>query len=72
VDVGRVLVFELGAGLRDIAGSPVNIASKLAQDAGEFGVIHLTGDAARKAGLPAVTATDKVRAGGVTVEVVRI
>jgi hypothetical protein len=72
MDVGRVLVFELGTGLRDIAGSPVNVASKLAHDVGEFGVIQLTAEAARKAGLPAVTAARGVLAGGITIEVVRI
>jgi hypothetical protein len=46
-----VLLFELGAGARDIAGSPVNVASKLAQDVGEFGKIHVSDAAARKAGI---------------------
>jgi class 3 adenylate cyclase len=72
MDVGRVLVFELGAGLRDIAGSPVNIASKLAQDVGEFGRIQLTTEAARRAGLPAVTAARTVKVAGVTLEVVQL
>lgn len=72
MDFGRVLVFELGTGLRDIAGSPVNIASKLARDVGEFGVIQLTAEAARQAGLAAVTASRGVRAGGVAIEAVRI
>jgi hypothetical protein len=34
IDTGRVLFFELGHNNRDVAGSPVNIASKLAQDCG--------------------------------------
>jgi hypothetical protein len=72
MDVGRVLVFELGNGLRDIAGSPVNIASKLAWDVGEFGVIQMTAEAARRAGLAAVTAARSVHTGGVTIEAVRI
>jgi class 3 adenylate cyclase len=72
MDVGRVLVFELGNGLRDIAGSPVNVASKLARDVGEFGIIQITAEAARRAGLAAVTAARGVRAGGVTIEAVRI
>ena len=42
IDVGDVLMFELGSGLVDVAGMPVNVASKLAQDAGEFGKIYLT------------------------------
>ena len=72
IDVGRVLVFELGPGLRDVAGSPVNVASKLAQDAGILGVIHLTAAAARQAGLPDVTAARAVRVGGVTIEAVAV
>lgn len=42
IDAGQVLLFELGRGRRDIAGSPVNVASKLAQDCGEFGRIYLS------------------------------
>jgi class 3 adenylate cyclase len=72
MDVGRVLVFELGPGLRDIAGSPVNIASKLAEDLGEFGIIQLTAQAASEAGLTALPAARTVSAGGITVEAIRI
>jgi class 3 adenylate cyclase len=72
VDVGRVLLFELGPGLRDVAGSPVNVASKLAQQGGGFGGILLTAQAARRAGLPDVTAARGIRAGGVTLEVVAL
>ena len=50
VDVGQVLTFDLGGGKRDIAGSPVNIASKLAQDVGEFGSIYVSEAAATQAG----------------------
>ncbi|MCW5979986.1 MAG: hypothetical protein KIT09_18030 [Bryobacteraceae bacterium] len=42
VDVGDVLMFELGGGLADVAGMPVNLASKLAQDKGEYDRIYLT------------------------------
>lgn len=49
VDTGQILVFELGPGARDVAGSPVNVASKLAQDVGEFGRIYVTEKAALKA-----------------------
>lgn len=55
VDTGKILVFDLGGGGRDIAGSPVNVASKLAQDVGEFGVIHVSEEAAKKAGITGVT-----------------
>ena len=53
VDVGEVLLFELGGGARDSAGTPVNIASKLAQDVGEFGTIYVSDAAAAKASLGA-------------------
>jgi len=51
VDAGPVLVFQLGPGSRDIAGSAVNTASKLAQDCGVFGRIHVSDAAGRRAGL---------------------
>lgn len=69
VDVGRVLLFELGPGLRDVAGAPVNVAAKLAQDAGELGVIQLTTAAARQAGLEGGESR-QVTAGGITIETV--
>jgi hypothetical protein len=37
---GEVLIFDLDEGGRDICGSPVNMASKIAQDRGEFGRIY--------------------------------
>ncbi|MDD4530514.1 MAG: adenylate/guanylate cyclase domain-containing protein, partial [Candidatus Gracilibacteria bacterium] len=39
---GSVIIFNLANGNKDIAGNPINIASKLAQDKGEFGKIYLT------------------------------
>ena len=51
IDVGPVLVFELAPGSREIAGSPVNIASKLSEDVGEFGRIQMSDAVARSAGL---------------------
>jgi class 3 adenylate cyclase len=42
IDRGEVLVFNLPFGTRDIAGSPVNVASKMAQDKGEFGKLYLS------------------------------
>jgi class 3 adenylate cyclase len=51
IDSGEVLLFDLGGGRRDIAGSPVNVASKLAQDCGEFGRIYLSDTATRRARL---------------------
>jgi hypothetical protein len=42
IDAGLVLVFDLAEGGKDIAGSPVNIASKISQDKGEFGKLYLS------------------------------
>ncbi|HEY0134101.1 MAG TPA: adenylate/guanylate cyclase domain-containing protein, partial [Nannocystis sp.] len=42
IDTGPVLVFDLASGGKDIAGAPVNIASKMAQDRGEWGHIYLS------------------------------
>ena len=71
IDMGRVLLFELGAGRHDVAGSPVNVASKLAQEVGRLGSITLTWAAARAAGLPDVTAVEALAASGLTIEAVR-
>ena len=60
IDTGQVLLFDMGAGAKDIAGSPVNIASKLAQDVGEFGKIYVSEAAAKKAGLGGETAKFEV------------
>lgn len=42
IDVGPVLIFDLAGGGKDIAGMPVNIASKMAQDRGRWGHIYLS------------------------------
>jgi class 3 adenylate cyclase len=42
IDLGPVLVGELPGGGMDIAGMPVNIASKMAQDIGESGRMYLS------------------------------
>jgi class 3 adenylate cyclase len=42
IDAGAVLIFDLPAGGRDIAGMPVNVASKMAQDKGSFGRLYLS------------------------------
>ncbi|MEO7652655.1 MAG: family 3 adenylate cyclase [Bryobacteraceae bacterium] len=47
IDYGDVLIFQLSGGLEDVAGLPVNIASKLAQDKGVFGKIYVSDRAAR-------------------------
>lgn len=71
MDMGRVLLFELGAGRFEVAGSPVNVASKLAQDAGKLGAITLTWASARAAGIPDSTAVEALAASGMTIEAVR-
>lgn len=42
IDTGPVLVFDLAGGGKDIAGAPVNVASKMAQDCGAWGRIYLS------------------------------
>lgn len=42
IDRGEVLIFNLPFGTRDIAGMPVNVASKMAQDKGKFGKLYLS------------------------------
>ncbi|WP_066382175.1 MULTISPECIES: family 3 adenylate cyclase [unclassified Anabaena] len=42
IDAGSILLFDLAVGGKDIAGNPVNVASKMAQDKGEFGKIYLS------------------------------
>lgn len=42
IDVGPVLVFDLPSGGKDIAGMPVNMASKMAQDKGKLGKLYLS------------------------------
>lgn len=42
VDVGPLVIFDLPTGGRDIAGQPVNVASKIAQDKGKPGHMYLS------------------------------
>jgi hypothetical protein len=72
LDKGRVLLFELGPGARDVAGSPVNIASKLAQDCGEFGGIYLSEAVAREAGLAGLDQPIAFQVSAVTLTCYRI
>ena len=65
IDVGPVLVFDLSEGSRDIAGSPVNIASKLAEDVGEYGKIQMTEAVAKRAGARRERATLQFTVSGV-------
>ncbi len=41
ISSGEVLVFDMRSGGKEIAGEPVNIASKLAEDYGKFGYIYI-------------------------------
>ena len=52
IESGDVLVFPLEDGTWEIAGSPVNIASKQAQDFGKLGNIYITKNAANDLKLP--------------------
>lgn len=52
IEMGDVLIFDLEDGTRDIAGGPVNIASKQAQDFGEKGNIYITKAVAENTVLP--------------------
>lgn len=70
VDVGPVLVFDLGTGGHDIAGDPVNTASKLAQDVGELGGIYVSARAAAQAGLTATGTRRRFEASGLELEAV--
>lgn len=45
IDRGPVLLFDLENGGKDIAGSPVNVASKMAQDKGTLGHIYVCANA---------------------------
>jgi hypothetical protein len=65
IDAGPVLVFDLGPGSRDIAGSAVNIASKLAQDVGEFGKIQISDVVAKRSGARRERATLAFKVSGV-------
>jgi class 3 adenylate cyclase len=42
IDAGPLVIFDLPTGGRDIAGQPVNIASKIAQDRGKPGHMYLS------------------------------
>ena len=65
IDAGPVLVFDLGPGRREIAGSPVNVASKLAEDVGEFGKIQMTDNVSKRAGAKRERATLQFNVSGV-------
>jgi class 3 adenylate cyclase len=53
IDRGTVLLFESGDGSKNVAGDPVNVASKISEDAGLAGRIRLTARAAGELDPPA-------------------
>jgi hypothetical protein len=65
VDIGPVLIFELGNGTRDIAGLAVNVASKLAEDVGAFGRIQVSDAIAKQSGMRRERPTLKFTVSGV-------
>ena len=67
IDYGEVLLFQVQDGIEDIAGDPVNIASKLAQDEGQFGKIYLTEAAGRNIRLESEFRPVKFEISGVTI-----
>jgi len=72
IDVGQTLQFELGTGAREIAGSPVNVASKLAQDCGEFGTIHMSDAATARARMERASRTVTFDVSGVSLTARRL
>lgn len=72
MDAGRILLFELGEDRRDIAGSPVNVASKLAQDAGRLGAIMLSTRVAALAGLTGASVSHTIHVSGVSIDAITL
>jgi class 3 adenylate cyclase len=74
MDAGRILLFELGGDRRDIAGSPVNVASKLAQDAGQLGSIMVSSGVAALAGIGggSGSGSTSIHVSGVTIEAIAL
>ena len=52
IDSGDLLLFELEDGTKDIAGSPVNMCSKMATDCGKPGNIYVTSSSSAGLRLP--------------------
>jgi hypothetical protein len=67
VDYGDVLIFPLAERVTDIAGMPVNVASKLAQDCGQYGHVYVTDAAARLASIDDRFRPVTLAASGVTI-----
>ncbi|GAA4624047.1 hypothetical protein GCM10023196_022630 [Actinoallomurus vinaceus] len=63
VDTGPVLTGETPGGGRDIAGAPVNVASKMAQDLGRPGHVYLSEALRGHTGLASFASVEKVVSG---------
>ncbi|MEV0400290.1 hypothetical protein [Actinoallomurus sp. NPDC050550] len=63
VDTGPVLTGETPGGGRDIAGAPINVASKMAQDLGRPGHVYLSDALREHTGLASFVPIEKVVSG---------
>lgn len=72
VSRGEVLVFRMGNGQEDLAGSPINIASKLAEDTEERDMVFIEGaELVEAAYQHSITETFEVSKSGVTLRGVK-
>lgn len=69
---GEVLIFDLGNGLWDLAGGPVNISSKLAEDTQERGHIFLDASVAQHAKQHGQQEAFAIEKSGVTIEGIKV
>lgn len=72
VSKGEALIFELDGGGKDLAGSPINIASKLAEDTDEREVVFLHDTVSEHAKQHGLTERFSIEKSGVTIEGVKI
>jgi len=69
---GNVLIFDLGNGKEQIAGSPVNVASKLAEDTDERNAVFLESSVAEHAPQHGLTSAFTVSKSGVELTGIRV
>lgn len=69
---GEVLIFDLGNGFWDLAGGPINITSKLAEDTNERGGIYLEASVAEHAAQHGQKTPFSIEKSGVTIEGIKI
>ncbi len=67
IDYGDLLVFTTPDGHKDIAGMPVNQASKMAQDKGDFGHIYMSAEVAKQVSTEGFFKTT-IEVSGVTID----